>query len=272
MEEEEYTEEQETAQEEVETTETTETETDVEETQAETEQEETETATKNPVIPRKAYDSEKAKRQAEQAKNQGLEKRLQEMEQQLAATKTATATPKQPETIEELFDVNPDAALSHIDQQIRAAKDAYDVDAEQRLKDIKVDLVARGLRSQHQRQSQETLASKINTEIYKAIPDFDAKKPALVALAVEYGLTEQEAAQVMDPAVVGDTAARMAKMLNKVHAVVNAGKTAKTKEVKQPNRTEPAGTGGFSNNNQTTKQLNRAKESGNLDDWASLLG
>jgi len=265
MEEEEYTEEQETAQEEVETTETEETEAGVEETQAETEQEETETATKNPVIPRKAYQAEKEKRQ-------GLEKRLQEMEQQLAATKTATATPKQPETIEELFDVNPDAALSHIDQQIRAAKDAYDVDAEQRFKDIKVDLVARGLRSQHQRQSQETLASKINTEIYKAIPDFDAKKPALVALAVEYGLTVQEAAQVMDPAVVGDTAARMAKMLNKVHAVVNAGKTAKTKEVKQPNRTEPAGTGGFSNNNQTTKQLNRAKESGNLDDWASLLG
>jgi len=263
--EDEYVEELDAEQEEAETPEQEQPETEAEEAEVDAEQEEAETTSKNPVIPRKAYQAEKEKRQ-------GLEKRLQEMEQQLAATKNAPISQKQPETIEELFDVNPDAALSHIDQQIRAAKDAYDVDAEQRYKDLKVDLVARGLRSQHQRQSQETLTSKINSEIYKSIPDFDTKKTALVALAVEYGLTEQEAAQVMDPTVVGDTAARMAKMLNKVHAVVNAGKTAKTKEVKQPNRTEPAGAGGFSNNNQPTKLLNRAKESGNLDDWASLLG
>ena len=97
-------------------------------------------------------------------------------------------------------------------------------------------------------------------------------REAIQSLVEGKSLSIEEAAQVMDPTVVGDTAARMAKMLNKVHAVVNAGKTAKTKEVKQPNRTEPAGAGGFSNNNQPTKLLNRAKESGNLDDWASLLG
>lgn len=218
-----------------------------------------------PVIPRKAYQAEKEKRQ-------GLEKRVQEMEQQLAAAKTAAATPKQPQTIEEAFDQNPEGVLTYVDQQIAAANAAYDPDEAQKWKDAKVDLVARGLKSQHQRQTKESHVAKINTEIYKAIPDFDTKRPELVALATEYGLTEQEAVDIFNPEVVGDSAARMAKVFNKVHTIVNAGKTAKAKEVKTPPRTEGAGTGGFSNSNPTNKQLNRAKETGNLDDWAALLG
>lgn len=217
-----------------------------------------------PVIPRKAYESEKEKRQA-------LEREVKELREKAAAPAQPAQT-KQPQTIEEYFDVDPAGTLAHVDKMIRDAQAAYDMDEAQKWKDAKTDLVARGLLSQQTRQTKEGHVAKVNAEIYKSIPDFDSKRPELVALAEKYGLTSQEAEQVLDPSVVGDTAARMAKMLNKVHAVVNAGKTAKTKEVKQPTKAEPAGNGGFSNNNTSNKQLQRAKESGNLDDWASLLG
>lgn len=216
-----------------------------------------------PVIPRKAYESEKEKRQA-------LEREVRELREK--ATQPPPQPQKQPQTIEEFFDVDPAGTLAHVDKMIRDAQAAYDVDEAQKWKDAKTDLVARGLLNQQTQQTRESHIAKVNAEIYKSVPDFEAKRPELVALAEEYGLTSQEAQQILDPAVVGETAARMAKMLNKVHAIANAGKTAKGKEVKQPTKVEAAGNGGFSNNNQSQKQLQRAKESGNLDDWASLLG
>jgi hypothetical protein len=231
-----------------------ETEEQQEETAEEPEQEADHQA---PTIPRKAYEVEKTKRQA-------LEARIKELEQ----AKTTAAPAKQPETLEELFDVDPGAALTHVDRQIAAANAAFDADEAQKWKDAKTDLVARGLLNQGRQQS----VGAMNAEMYKAVPDFDTKKPELQALAVEFGLNEREAADILNPAVVGDTAVRMAKMLNKVHAIANAGKTAKTKEVKQATKVEPAGNGGFSNSNTTHKQLERAKASGNLDDWASVLG
>lgn len=215
-----------------------------------------------PVIPRKAYESEKEKRQA-------LEKKVQELEQKISAPPPAK---REPQTIEEHFDVDPARTLGYVDQQIQAARAAYDTDKEQEWKDIKTDLVARGLLNQQTQQTKAGQIASVKSEIYKTIPDFDAKQPELVALAEEYGLTPQEATSIFDPSVVGDTAVRMAKLMNKVHAIVNASRTAKSKEVKQPTKVEAAGNGGFSNKTATVqRQLAKAKESGNLDDWASLL-
>lgn len=214
-----------------------------------------------PLIPRKAYESEKEKRQRLAAENA-------ELKAQLAQKQEPAAAKREPQTIEEHFDLDPANVLGWVDQQIAAAQAGYDEDKVREWQAKKTDLVARGLLNQQRQQS----VGSLSAEMYKAVPDFDAKRPALEALAVEYGLNKDEAASILNPAVVGETAVRMAKMLNKVHAIANAGKTAKTKEVKQPTKVEAAGTGGFSNNNQSHKQLQRAKETGNLDDWASLLG
>jgi hypothetical protein len=214
-----------------------------------------------PAIPPKAYHVEKEKRQR-------LEKENQELRQKLESSAKPV---KQPETLEEFFDVDPGGTLSHVDRQIKEAEAAFDTDAAQEWRNKKTDLVARGLINQQTKQTRESHVSKVNSEIYKAIPDFDAKRPELVATAIDLGLNESEAQQIMDPAIVGESASRMAKMLNRVHAIVNAGKTAKSKEVKQPTKVEAAGNGGFSNKNTTHKQLERAKASGSMDDWASLL-
>lgn len=226
----------------------------------ETQQEEEQPAqrkTRAPVVPRDAFEAVTGKLKKLEQENEDLRKR-----QEPAPVR------REPQTIEEHFDVDPANVLGWVDQQIIAAQASYDEDKVREWQAKKTDLVARGLLNQQRQQSVGTLSA----EMYKAVPDFDAKRPELEALAVEYGLNKNEAADILNPAVVGETAVRMAKMLNKVHAIANAGKTAKTKEVKQPTKVEAAGNGGFSNNNQSQKQLQRAKESGNLDDWASLLG
>jgi hypothetical protein len=255
----ETTEEHEETTEEVETQEEETTGTETQETEEET-PEHTETEDKKaPVIPRKAYEDEKRKRQA-------LEAKVKEIE-----AKVSTPAPKEPQTIEEHFDVNPEGVLNYLDQQIAAARSDYDESRERELLSQKTSLVARGMLNERHRQTRESSLSKLTTEIYKAVPDFEEKKPALVALAKEYGLDEKEASDIFDPAVIGETAVRMVKAWNKIHAERNAGKTMKTKEVKTPTKVEAAGTGGFSNKNANHKQLERAKESGNLDDWAALL-
>jgi len=210
-------------------------------------------------IPEKAYMEEKRKRQ--------------ELEAEVKALK-ATPPPaaKQPQTIEEHFDVNPAGVLNYIDQQIRDAKAGYDDTKVAELQATKTDLVARGLLNSERKTSRETFLTKVNAEIYKAIPDFDDKKAGMVQMAKEYGLNDQEAEDIFNPEVVGDTAVRMAKMMARVYSVTNAGKTAKGKEVKTPMKTESAGAGGFENRTAQDKQLARAKETGSLDDWAKALG
>jgi hypothetical protein len=237
---------------------------ETEEQPEETETEEVETQeeppakvkTRAPVVPRDAFEAVTGKLKKLELENEDLRKRQE------------PAQKREPQTIEEHFDANPEGVLTWVNQQISAAQAAYDDDKVRELQAQKTDLVARGLLNQQRQASVGTL----NAEMYKAVPDFDAKRPQLQALAVEYGLNEKEAADILNPAVVGETAVRMAKMLNKAHTVANAGKTAKTKEVKKATKVEPAGNGGFSNNNTSHKQLERAKASGSLDDWASVLG
>lgn len=213
-----------------------------------------------PVIPRKAYESEKEKRQR-------AERERDELKEQLSK-----AAPKQPTTIEEAFDMNPAEVMAYLDREMLNARAAYDQEKLEELRDQKNNLLARAVLNAEHRTSRETAVAKINAEIYKAVPDFEAKRSELVQLAEDYGLNKKEAEDILNPLVVGETAARMAKMLNKVHAIANAGKTAKGKEVKQPNRVESAGNGGFNNNNGTNAQLTKAKTTGHLDDWAAILG
>lgn len=202
--------------------------------------------------------------QAEVRKRQELETRIKELE--------TRAVPKRELTIEDHFDANPANVLGYLDSELLKAKADGDWSKVEELRDTKTNLVARGLLKSEQKAAIATTTSRINAEIYKAVPDFDAKKPELQALAQEYGLTEAEARDILDPNVIGETAARMAQMLNRIHSIANAGKTAKAKEVKTPTKVEAAGNGGFSNNDSTKKQFNRAKESGHLDDWAAVLG
>lgn len=217
------------------------------------------------TVPVKALEDERRKRQ-------DLETKYKDLETRVKAQESVPPPKKQPETLEELFDVNPEQALAYVDQQIRAAQGEYDEGKVAQWVQAKTDLVARGLINQQRQTSKGERVSRINVEILKAVPDFEAKRPELVKLARDFGLNDDESEQIFTPEVVGESAARMAKMMDKVYSIVNAGKSAKGKEVKTPPRTEPAGTGGFSNNSQNSKLLDRAKETGSTDDWARLLG
>lgn len=223
-----------------------------------------------PLIPRKAYESEKEKRQEEQRQRQRLEQENLELRQKLESAPQVPA--KKPETVEEHFDVNPKETMAWLNQQILTAKAANDYDKVEELKDLKTNLLERSVLNTETRTSTESRLSKVNAEIYKILPDFDSKKAELVKLATELGYTEQDAKELIDPSVVGDVAARSVKFLSEVYAMRNAGKTARNKEVRTPTKVESAGNGGFSNNDSTRKQFNKAKESGHLDDWAALLG
>lgn len=213
-------------------------------------------------IPMPAYNSEKEKRQRYEQENK-------ELRQQLETRQTQT---RQPETLEEFFDQNPQSALAYIDNQISIAKSAYDADKLEELRETKTNLVARGLLNADAKTSRETTISKVNQEIYKTVPDFDTKRAELVQFARDSGLSEREAEDIFNPGVIGESAARMVKMVSRFHAMANAGKTGKGKEVRQPTKVEAAGNGGFSNNDVGKKQFNKAKETGKLDDWAAVLG
>lgn len=220
-----------------------------------------------PLIPRKAYESEKEKRQTYQTENEQLKARLAQLEQ---------AAPRQeqkpPATIEEAFDQNPSGTLAYLDQEIRKARSEYDTDKVTELVDLKATLATRGLLQFESRQSTAAQRAKLDAEIYKVAPDFDTKKSELIQTAKEMGFDEQTAADLFNPDVIGPAAIQAIKAFSRVNAMLNAGKTAKGKEVKTPMKTEPAGNGGFSNNDQSKQQFNRAKESGKLDDWAAILG
>lgn len=227
----------------------------------------TDQGTQNPdpapkVIPIKAYESEKEKRQRFEQENKELRQQLE----------TAVKPAKEPQTIEEHFAVNPQGVLSYLDQQIAAAKAEFDQEKVTELVDLKANLAIKSMLNATAKTTQDAELAKLTSEIYKAVPDFDTKKPELIQVAIDNGLTEKQAHDILDPDMVGEAAVNMAKMLSRVHAIVNAGKTAKGKEVKTPMKTEPAGNGGFQNNNLSQKQLNRAKETGTLDDWAAILG
>jgi len=202
--------------------------------------------------------------QAEVKKRQELETRLKALESQQPA--------KQPQTIEEHFDANPAGVLNWLKEQRAAAEKAGEWEKSQEFEQKRIDLLERQVLLSGQRESKKTQTLSINHEIYKAVPDFDTKKAELVALAQELGLSEEDARDALNPEVIGESAIGMAKMLNNVYAIKNAGKTVMKKEVKTPMKTEPAGNGGFSNNDTTKKQFNKAKETGHLDDWAAILG
>lgn len=182
------------------------------------------------TVPLKALEEERRKRQE-------MAKRLEEVEKKLAPP------PKQPQTIDEFYEVDPKGTMDYLNNEIArlTEEDPFgNVRKIENLRDTKEELRLRGAT---QRQNQQ---SRFVTDLNKAIDGFDKKREALTTFATsELGYTPQELAMLTNPGVVGHEAAiKTVKLINRQFEAKQAPATLKSKEVKpKATQVEPPGEG-----------------------------
>lgn len=192
---------------------------------------ETPAAPEERKVPLKALEEERRKRQEFEARVKALEE------------KQTAPPPKQPTTIEEHFDANPQGVLSWIDQQITAKEAELDDAAVRQLERTKINLLQRQVFMSTQRQEVQRRSEQVRREMLKVAPELETNEAALKATAKEMGYNDTDLENIFNPEVVGDFAVRALTAVKKFHDMKNAGKTLKTKEVKQPTKVESAGNG-----------------------------
>lgn len=174
--------------------------------------------------------------QAEVKKRQELESRLKAIEEKQAAPPA-----REPQTIEEHFDVNPAGVLHWIKEQKAAAATVNDYTRVDELEQTRINLLERQVLLSGQRESEKTQAITINAEMERAVPGFSAKREAIQQTAIKLGLTKEDAADIFNPSVVGPAAVRMAKAFAKAHEIMEAGEKLKLKGKPSPNTVEGSG-------------------------------
>jgi hypothetical protein len=201
----------------------------------------------------------------------------QSLKQELDGLRKEMASLRQPATIEEAFDRDPEAALRHIDGQIAKERarlgGAEAFEAIQQIEDlrsIKDNLMLRGMANQRKISEINTVASRVESEVHKAIPDFAKKEPSLTEYAIrELGYSLEDIRFLTDPSNTGKYASKWILQVNKMYDMSKAKTTVEEKRVKTPPKSESAGTGGGEDQNATyTAALKKATETG---DWTEVL-
>lgn len=199
------------------------------EVDAEPEQEAAEEPPPPKHVPLKALEDERRKRQEFEEENRRLK------EAQAQPQRVAT-----PQTVEEIFDADPESVLGYLRSEI-ATKQAqldreYDPALEReliQLRDTREDLRDRQtLAERRQRQMQERIAP-VEAEIKTIIPD--SKKAAEIkAFAVENGLDAGLVEAMLDPRQAGPNAAAFSKFMANLHAKVTQPATRRVSSAPPP--------------------------------------
>lgn len=200
-----------------------------------------------------------------------------ELKRELDNIRKELGSLKQPATIEEMYDKDPDGTLRYIDSQLSLERNKLDTgDAFEALKKIeelrsvKDALFLRSLSTQRRNNEVNTVVSNVKTAVLKAIPDFEKKEGELTKFALtelEYSLDDLRF--LTDPANTGEYAAKFILQVNKMYEMSKAKTSVEQKLVKTPLRQESAGTGGGEDNTATYRAaLKKAQESG---DWTEVL-
>jgi len=186
--------------------------------------------------------------------------------------KEEPAAKKEPKTFEEFYDQDPQGVMTWINSEIaRLAEESPYTNAVQieNLRDKKLELKDYG------KQKEATRTSQYMANVEKAIPGFNSKRKELAKHATDdLGYTMDDISTLSDPSKVGESAAiKFMAQINKSFELANAGKSLKSKEVKQPTKVELAGTGGFKTSSETnlTKLYESAKTNGTNEAWAAYF-
>jgi hypothetical protein len=140
---------------------------------------------------------------------------------------------RKPRDIYEAFAEDPQGVLTHLDAQIsKLTKDGMMEEALE-LRDLKTNLIFRRQMEIENITRSTQRSGEVVSAVRREIPDFDARAPLLTEFAVkELGLTEEEISRLTDPAIMGETAAKVTIAINRLYNRINAGKRAEQKQVK----------------------------------------
>lgn len=200
-----------------------------------------------------------------------------ELKREIENLRKEVASSKQPATVEEMFDRDPEGTLRYIDQEMSKHRTRLDgVDALdavkhiEELRSVKDNLLLRGINQSRKMGELNRISAEAQGEVLRAIPDFDKKEPILTDFAIkELGYSIEDIRFLTDPTNTGKYASKFIMQINKTYEIANAQKTAALKQVKIPPKQEAAGTGGGDDQGATYKTaLKRAMETG---DWTDVL-
>lgn len=200
-----------------------------------------------------------------------------ELKRELEILRKEVGSLKQPASIEEVFDKDPDGTLRYIDSQIAQARTKLDTgDAFEALKQIEElrsvrdGLLTRSMSQQKKASQTSALAAQAQAEVLRAVPDFQKKEGALTEFAIkELGYSFDDIRFLTDVSNTGKYASQFVIQVNKMYEMAKAKSTVETKVVKTPMRQEGAGTGGGDDNAATYRaSLKKAQETG---DWTDVL-
>jgi hypothetical protein len=214
-------------------------------------------------VPLKALVEERRKRQEYEAK-------LKEIEEKVNAQ-----TPKEPPTIEQLYETDPQGTTSRINAEIARLQndDPFgNAEAIERLRDLKIELRETSIINKQNGQTKALQEQQaFVNELTAAIPDLPKKTQALTEFAMtEMGMTDEALQRLSNPQLVGKEAAKaFITMVNKQYEQKQAATSVRSKAVQpKPTSVESPGTG----SRQSAENIGNLKaEAIRSGDWSRYL-
>jgi Txe/YoeB family toxin of Txe-Axe toxin-antitoxin module len=199
-----------------------------------------------------------------------------ELKRELENLRKEIGSLRQPASIEEVFDKDPEGTLKYIESQIAEVRKGIDTDPFESIKKIeelravKDNLLLRSITGQRRATELSRVESEVKSEVLRAIPDFDKKESKLTQFALnDLGYTLEDLRFLTNPANTGKYATKFIVQVNKMYEMDKAKTTVEEKRVKTPPKQEGAGTSGGEDQAASYRQaLKKAQESG---DWSDVL-
>lgn len=171
-----------------------------------------------------------------------IRKELKELKDSFEAAKP----PKQPETLEEAYDANPQEVTQYIDGELAklinedAAKNAVDIE---QLRNLKQTLAFREINTLRDQRQSQARSQQVMQKMISAVPDLETKQGALAKFAIEVlNYTSEELASATNPSVSGEAAVRTVSRINAAYEKFNASNSVHSKQKqKQPTKVEAPG-------------------------------
>jgi Txe/YoeB family toxin of Txe-Axe toxin-antitoxin module len=199
-----------------------------------------------------------------------------ELKRELENLRKEIGSLRQPASIEEVFDKDPEGTLKYIESQIAEVRKGIDTDPFESIKKIeelravKDNLVLRSITGQRKVAELNRLEAEVKNEVLSAIPDFDKKESKLTQYALEeLGYTLDEIRFLTSPANTGRYATKFIVQVNKMYEMNKAKSTVEEKRVKTPPKQESAGTG--EGDSQAASYRQALKEAQKSQDWTEVL-
>lgn len=147
-------------------------------------------------------------------------------------------TQSQFDRIYQEFKRNPSKIVSEINAEISKLRgNPYDEESIKKIDNLanaKESLILRKIQEDDAVNQTKDLINSAQNEVLSAIPNFKEKQPKLQQFGLDLGLTEEELGYITNAAYTGKLAVKLTKALNKAYDLLNAGKSAKLKQVKTP--------------------------------------